>query len=213
MANALIYCPSGGGKTINSTTVETGKRGKNLLLCSDNSSVVLKNFDRPNLDIHSIKDIADFYTKFDASVDKYDTIIIDNISDLFDMWILELDASDKFKDFRQAYQLVYNALKRLTRKAGQLNCNVIFTAWHDITEITQLTGEKIMRISPKIQAKILDNVCGLCNIVAYIATAEKDGQKVWYYVLEGGPALYAKDQLFCRKSCMPQDIFTGKGAK
>ena len=51
---ALIYCQSGGGKTVNSTRVATGKRGRNILLCSDNSSIVLKNFDRPNLDVEPI---------------------------------------------------------------------------------------------------------------------------------------------------------------
>jgi len=57
--------------------------------------------------------------------------------------------------------------------------------------------------------KILDNFLGLTQIVAYINTAEKDGKKAWYYVLEGRPTMYAKDQLYCRKSCMPEDIFSG----
>lgn len=216
MANALIYCQSGGGKTVNSTRVSVGKRGRNLLLCSDNSSVVLQNFERPNLDIHNIVDIADFHEQFEKAVndEKHDCILVDNFSDLFDMWILELDASGKFKDMRQAYQLVYQSLKRLTRKAGQVNTNIIFTAWHDSTEITLPDGTKAMRTSPKLQPKILDNICGLCNIVAYINTAvDKQGNKQWYYVLEGSPQLYAKDQLFCRKSCLPEDIFSGKGVK
>ena len=215
MANALIYCPSGGGKTVNATRVALGKRGHNLLLCSDNSSVVLRNFERPNLEIVNLKSIKQFMDTFDGAVsaEKYDCIIVDNLSDLFDMWILELDASGKFKDMRQAYQSVYQALKRLVRKAGQVSTNVIFTAWHDDREITLGNGEKAVRITPKLQPKILDNICGLCNIVAYINTAEKDGKKQWYYVLEGTPQLYAKDQLFCRKSCLPEDIFTGKGPK
>jgi hypothetical protein len=41
MANALVYCKSGGGKTVNSTLVAAPKRGKNLLICTDNSSIVL----------------------------------------------------------------------------------------------------------------------------------------------------------------------------
>ncbi len=215
MANALVYCPSGGGKTVNSTRVAVGKLGRNLLLCSDNSSVVLRNFDRPNLDVINLKDIENFTTEFDKSIndEKHDNIIVDNLSDLFDMWILELDASGKFKDMRQAYQTVYQALKRLVRKAGQVNKNVIFTAWHDDREVTLSNGEKVARIAPKLQPKILDNICGLCNIVAYINTAEKDGKKQWYYILEGTPQLYAKDQLFCRKSCLPEDLFNGKGVK
>lgn len=216
MANALVYCPSGGGKTVNATRVAIGKRGKNLLLCSDNSAVVLRNFDRPNLETVNLASIKQFLSTFDnaVSAEKYDCIIVDNLSDLFDMWILELDASGKFKDMRQAYQTVYQALKRLVRKAGQVSTNVIFTAWHDEKQVTLSSGEQITRITPKLQPKILDNICGLCNIVAYINTVtDKNGKKQWYYILEGTPQLYAKDQLFCRKSCMPENLFNGKGVK
>ena len=220
--NALIYAQSGGGKTCNATLVKTGKRGKNLLLCSDNSHVVLKNFERPNLDIEAVEHWMDtdaagktqthFNEQFEDAVasQKYDNIIVDSLSDIFDLAILELEASGRYRDMRQAYSLVYQNLKRLARIAGQVDTNVIFTAWHDMTEISLPTGEKAMRISPKLPAKILDNVLGLCNIVAYITTAEKDGTKRWYYHLEGSPTLYAKDQLHCRKNCLPEDIFTGK---
>ena len=47
------------------------------------------------------------------------------------------------------------------------------------------------------------------NVVAYINTAtDKDGKKRWYFVTEETPSLYAKDQIACRKNCMPEDIFT-----
>ena len=210
MANALIYTQSGGGKTCNSTLVEAPKRGKNLLICTDNSSIVLQNFKRPNLEVinvSTVKDFADAYQEGYHSK-KYDNIINDNLSDLIDMWLLELDASGKFKDFRQAYQLVYQSLKRLSRESTTLDCNTIFTAWCDIVEITTPEGEVISRMQPKIPYKILDNVCGLMNVVAYINTAvDKDGNKRWYYVTEGSPTIIAKDQIACRKSCMPENVF------
>ena len=211
MANALIFTQSGGGKTVNSTLVAAPRRKKNLLICTDNSSIVLKNFDRPNLTIQNVGTVKDFVEAYQAGYQskKYDNIILDNLSDLIDMWLLELDASGKFKDFRQAYQLVYQSLKRLTRESTTLDCNTIFTAWSDNVEITLPTGEVATRTQPKIPAKILDNVCGLMNVVAYINTAtDKDGNKRWYYVTEGKPTLIAKDQIACRKSCMPEDIFT-----
>ena len=211
MANALIFTQSGGGKTVNSTLVAAPKRKKNLLICTDNSSIVLKNFDRSNLTIQNVGTVKDFVDAYQEGYQskKYDNIILDNLSDLIDMWLLELDASGKFKDFRQAYQLVYQSLKRLTRESTTLDCNTIFTAWSDNVEITLPTGEVATRTQPKIPAKILDNICGLMNVVAYINTAtDKDGNKRWYYVTEGKPTLIAKDQIACRKSCMPEDIFT-----
>ena len=220
--NALIYAPSGGGKTCSTTLVKTGKRGKNLLLCSDNSHVVLKNFDRPNLDIEIVEHWMDtnsegkkqvhFNEQFEKAVDsqKYDNIIVDSLSDIFDLAILELDESGRYRDMRQAYQLVYQNLKRLARIAGQLDVNVIFTAWHETDEISLPDGQRVTRIKPKLPMKILDNVLGLCNIVGYINTTEKGGTKKWYYHLEGSPALYAKDQFLCRRVCLPEDIFSGK---
>ena len=220
--NALVYAPSGGGKTINTTMVKAEKRKKNLLLCSDNSHIVLSNadFKRDNLTIEVVEHWLDrdntgkeqncFSKQFDQAVEKkaYDNIIVDNISDIFDLAILEFDASGKFKDMRQAYQIVYQELKRLARKAAQVDCNVIFTAWTDLQEINLPDGTKAVRTQPKLPNKILDNFLGLTQIVAYINTAEKDGKKAWYYVLEGRPTMYAKDQLYCRKSCLPEDIFS-----
>jgi phage nucleotide-binding protein len=211
MANALLYTQSGGGKTVNSTLVAASKRGKNLLICTDNSSIVLNNFKRPNLEVQNVGNVKEFVDAYRAGYEskKYDNIILDNLSDLIDMWLLELDESGKFKDFRQAYQLVYQSLKRLSRESTTLDCNTIFTAWSDTAEITLPSGEVATRLQPKIPAKILDNICGLMNVVAYINTAtDKDGKKRWYYVTEGKPTLIAKDQIACRKNCMPQDIFT-----
>ena len=52
-------------------------------------------------------------------------------------------------------------------------------------------------------------MCGLCNIVAYVTSAnDKHGNKQWYYVTEGKPTIMAKDQLFMRKNCLPEDAFT-----
>lgn len=210
MANALIYTQSGGGKTCNSTLVSAPKRGKNLLICSDNSSIVLNNFERPNLKIENVATVKDFVDAYQTGYNEkiYDNIILDNLSDLLDMWLLELDESGKFKDFRQAYQLVYQSLKRLSRESTTLDCNTIFTAWSDNLEITLPDGKIAVRLQPKIPAKILDNVCGLMNVVGYINTAiDGEGNKRWYYVTEGSPTLMAKDQIACRKSCMPENLF------
>ena len=57
MPNALLYTQSGGGKTVNSTLVAAPKRGKNLLICTDNSSIVLRKFKRPNLEIKNVASV------------------------------------------------------------------------------------------------------------------------------------------------------------
>lgn len=220
--NALIYAPSGGGKTVQATRIPAPNRGKNALLCSDNSSIVLNQpqFKRPNLDIVTVEHWMDkdnvgrkqthFRDQFEKAVEskKYDNIIVDNLSDLFDLAILEMDESGRYKDMRQAYQSTYQDIKRLARKAGQLDCHVIFTAWANQQEIMLPNGERTIRIEPKLPSKIIDNVLGLCNVVAYIATAlDKDGKKQWFYTMEGSPTLYAKNQVTGAAKCMPEDLW------
>ena len=222
MANALLYAPSGGGKTVQATRIPAPNRGKNALLCSDNSSIVLKQaqFARPNLDIVTVKHWMTkdktgknqefFQHQFEAAVDskKYDNIIVDNLSDLFDLAILEMHECGLYKDMRQAYLDTYWGIKRVVRRAGQLDCNVIFTAWEDHKETPLHTGEQIVYISPKIHPTIFDNVTGLCNIVGRVCTAtDKDGKKQWFYITEGNDAMFAKNQLTGAAKCWPEDLW------
>lgn len=221
MAVAMIYGRSGAGKTCNSTLVKTKSKGRNLLLNSDGSSLVLKNFDRPNLDIEPIehwmeqspdgKTWLSLRKQFEKAIasKKYDCIIVDNISDVFDLAVLEMDASGRYNDPRKYYLLIYNDLKRLAREAQNAECDVIFTAWSSEFEARLPDGTLATGIRPKLPEKVTDNFLGLCNIVAYVNTAnDKDNNKRWYYKLEGSPTLYAKDQIACRLSCMPEDIFS-----
>lgn len=212
MAVAIIYTKSGGGKTVNSTRVP----GTKLLLDSDNSSVVLKNFQRPGLEVHKIQSVSDFFQAFEAAVNakKHETLILDNGTDLIDRWLLELGEKGKNSGnpCQQDYQTVYNGFKRLMRKSSLTGCNVILNFWQDTFAITQPDGSQISIVSPKMPKKILENICGLANIVAHIETADKNakGETVetyWFYRLEGTNNIYAKDQLFCRKSCMPEELF------
>lgn len=208
--NALIYGASGAGKTTNSTRVKTKDGKRNLLICTDNSSVVLGNFDRPNLDIVNVSKAQEFIDEYRKGYEskKYSTIILDNLSDLFDLWILELEASGKYKDMRQAYQIVYQNLRRLSRESAFCGCDTIFTAWSDMVEVPQPDGTRKTRLQPKLPSKILDSACGLMNVVGLVNSApDKEGNMQWYYVTKGSPEIMAKDQVKCRDFIMPEDLF------
>lgn len=212
MATAIIFGAPGAGKTVNSTLVP----GKTLLLSTDNSSIVLKHFDRPNLTIKEAKDFAEYIRLFDdATTSKqYDTVITDCLTDIIDAFIVECRESGKFQDIRQAYMLAYTKIKSLVRRAAHCGTNCIFCCWEDADEFALPSGEITTRLSPMLPAKIKQQVCGLCNVIAYVTTAvDKEGKKRWYYVTEGGPTLMCKDQIACRKNCMPNDIFNIKEDK
>ncbi len=208
MATAIIYGAPGSGKTINTTRIP----GKSLLLSSDNSALVLNNFERPNLTIKEVKNFKDFVEAFEAATASkiYDNIIVDCLTDLIDAYIVEIREHGFSGDIRQHYLAIYTKVKFLVRKAAYCDTNCIFNCWED-AEIGELsTGEMARCVSPMLPAKIKQQVCGLCNVVARVTSAiDKQGNRQWYFFTEAGKeTIMAKDQMYLRKNCLPEDIFT-----
>lgn len=206
MATAIIYGAPGSGKTVNTTRVP----GNNLLLSSDNSSIVLTHFDRPNLTIKNVESFQMFVDAFEAATreKRYDHIIVDCLTDLIDSYIVSIREAGVSGDIRQHYLAVYTKVKYLVRKAAFCGTHCIFNCWEDVDTVTLPTGEVVNRVSPMLPAKIKQQVCGLCNIVAYVTSAnDKSNNKQWFYVTEGKPTVMAKDQLHLRRSCLPENLF------
>lgn len=213
MATAIIYGAPGSGKTINTTRVP----GKNLLLSSDNSARVLGNFERPNLTIKEVKNFKEFVDDFEAATEskKYDTIIVDCLTDLIDAYITEIREKGVSGDIRHHYLAIYTKVKFLVRKAAFCDTNVVFNCWED-SEVGELTsGEMARCVSPMLPAKIKQQVCGLCNIVGRVSSAiDKNSNRQWYFFTEAGKeTIMAKDQMFLRKSCLPENLFTAPETK
>jgi phage nucleotide-binding protein len=207
-----LYGQPGAGKTVNATRLP----GKSLLISSDNSALVLKNFERPNLVVKEAKSFKDFVDEFEAATanKQFDNIIVDCLTDLIDAYITEIRENGFSGDIRQHYLAIYTKVKFLVRKAAFCDTNVVFNCWEDIDTVTLPSGEMVNRVSPMLPAKIKQQVCGLCNIVAYVTSAvDKQGVKQWYYITEGKPTVMAKDQIYLRKSCMPEDAFTAPEVK
>lgn len=206
MAVMCLYGQPGSGKTVNATRLP----GKTLLLSSDNSALVLNNFDRPELTIIEIKSFREFADAFEAATasKQYDNIVVDCLTDIIDAYIVEVREAGVQGDIRQHYLAVYTKVKALVRKAAFCGTHCVFNCWEDVEAVTLPSGEMVNRVSPMLPAKIKQQVCGLCNIVAYVTSAtDKQGRRQWYYITEGKPTIMAKDQLFLRKSCMPEDVF------
>lgn len=207
MATAIIYGAPGSGKTVNATRIP----GKTLLLSSDNSALVLNNFSRPDLTIKEAANFKEFVDLFEeaTSNEHYDNIIVDCLTDLIDAYIVEIRENGFSGDIRQHYLAIYTKVKFLVRKAAFCNTNCIFNCWEDVETITLENGEIANRVSPMLPAKIKQQVCGLCNIVARVTSAvDKQGVRQWYFATEGNEVRMAKDQLYLRKSCMPENLFT-----
>ena len=221
MSVALIWGPPGSGKTVAATAP---KKEKILLLCSDNSSVVLNMFDRPNVTTERVEHWVDpgdgknyFTAQFEAAIasGKYTLIVVDNLTDLKELALQEIEEQGRIKDIRQIYQTVYMALKRLIRMAANAKCHVTFTTWDDSEEIVKNDGTLALRQMPNLPKKILPQILGLCNVVGQMAKAvNKAGEKVWYIITEDSETRYGcKDQLYGRKSVMPEKLFEAPETK
>lgn len=214
MATVMIWGSPGSGKTVAATAP---KNEKILLLCSDNSSVVLNMFDRKNVTVERVEHWIDpgdgknyFSKQFEVGLasGKYTLIVVDNLTDMKELAIQEIEEQGKIKDIRQIYNAVYMGIKRLTRMAANAKCHVTFTAWDDAEEITKLDGSLGIRQYPNLPKKILPQVLGLCNVVGQMAKVTKDGKTVWFMVTEDSETRYGcKDQLGGRKSILPEKLF------
>lgn len=221
MSVAMIWGSPGSGKTVAATAP---KNEKILLLCSDNSAVVLNMFERKNVTVERVEhwldpgDGKNYFTKqFETALEsgKYSLIVVDNLTDIKEMALLEIDEEGKIKDIRQVYQAVYMAIKRLTRMAANAKCHVTFTCWDDSEEITKADGTLALRQYPNLPKKILPQVLGLCNIVGQMAKAkDKSGTMRWFLISEDSETRYGcKDQLYGRKSIMPEKLFESPEVK
>ena len=215
MSVAMIWGSPGSGKTVAATAP---KKEKILLLCSDNSAIVLNMFQRENVTVERVEHWIDpgdgknyFSKQFETALEskKYSLIVVDNLTDIKELALLEIEAEGKIKDIRQVYQAVYMAIKRLTRLAANAKCHVTFTAWDDGEEITKADGTLALRQFPNLPKKILPQVLGLCNIVGQMAKAKnKNGEMQWFLITEDSETRYGcKDQLYGRKSLMPEHLY------
>ena len=221
MSVAMIWGSPGSGKTVAATAPA---KEKICHLCSDNSAVVLNMFKRPNVTPVRVEHWLDpgdgknyFSKQFEDALNsgKYTLIVVDNLTDIKEMALLEIEEQGRIKDIRQVYQAVYQAIKRLTRMAANAKCHVTFTAWDDSEEITKSDGSLALRQFPNLPKKILPQVLGLCNIVGQMCKGKDgEGKMTWFLITEDSETRYGcKDQLYGRSFVMPENLFEAPEVK
>lgn len=219
---ALLYCPPGVGKTTAlGLLAERAEGGKTLIIDVDRTvttalskGAVVKNID--NIDIIQI----DIYHAWDSwsallvqldewakqgKLDGYYNICVDNISELERCILSDLGNKGKNKGVpaQADYQYMQFKLVNSLRFLKSLNVNVVLTAWETVEQFTNPDGSSFSRVYPKCNSKIVDNICGLCDIVGKIV-AKPDGTRG--IVLEATQNIYAKNQYDNRKGCLVEDF-------
>lgn len=203
----LLYGVPGVGKT---TTIKF-LTGKTLILDIDRTSHVLKNVE--NIDVVQLdltnawENWANILNEIKTVINNYDNIVIDNISELEKCLLGSLAKNGKNNGAPslQDYQPVSFRILDTVRYLKSFDKNLFLLAWEMPTEITLDTGVKYNVIMPYLNQKTLNNVMGLCDVVARLSKT-KEGERA--YLLEQQTSIYAKNQLDDRKWCYQHEIIS-----
>lgn len=226
---ALLYCPPGLGKSTAIGCIAEQSEGNTLVLDVDRTiqrtlakGEVVKDTSKilvAEVENRSKNDEQNVSGTFAAWADMLKnqitpeflklndirTVAVDNISELERCILSDLGAQGKNKGVPAMadYQYMQFQLVNSLRAMKSWGVTVIWTAWEDVRTITLLGGTQYSQMCPKISAKIVDNVCGLCDVVGKI-TVNKEGAHG--IVLAGTNNIYAKNQIDNRKGCLVSEF-------
>lgn len=204
-ATYLIYAQPGMGKT----TALKYIPGKTLVIDIDKSSTVLagcENIDVAEIDTHNIWDEweSTVIELLKGAADEYDTIVIDNISELFRSTLANLgrrgnnNRVPSMADYQRVDFTILDSLRAL-KKTGK---RIVFTAWETSDLWIESNGQQFNRSMPDIRKSILTNFLGLCDVIGRLVVTEKeDGTKKRGFLLESSSSVFAKNRLDERRGC------------
>ena len=221
---ALLYCKPGVGKSTAIGLIAEASEGNTLVLdvdrtitrtlakgeiVKDISKVYIQPIDNINTFeawTNTLKEITPEFLK----QNNITTVAVDNISELERCILSDLGSKGKNKGVPAMadYQYMQFKLVNSLRYMKSWGVNIVWTAWEQAEAFTHPDGTQYTRLMPKISAKIVDNICGLCDIVGWI-TINKDGEHG--ILLEATQNIYAKNQVDTRKGCKVNEFIIKDG--
>jgi phage nucleotide-binding protein len=203
---ALLYGQPGMGKT---TTIKY-LPGRTLVFDVDRTTRVLSGCE--NIDICYV-DNRDTWTNWRELLTevvekyngKYDNYVVDNISELERCILSDLGRKGKNNGVpaQADYQYMQFQMVNSLRYMKNLGGNLVWTAWETTDLFTTPEGQTFNRAYPQINNKILNNVCGLCDVVGRIII-NAEGKRGYTFSATNG--VYAKNQYDDRKGCLQEEL-------
>lgn len=220
---ALLYCPPGVGKSTAIGLIAEASEGNTLVLdvdrtiirtlskkeiVKDTSKVLIRQID--NIDTfedwtNTLVELLEMKESGELEKQNIRTIAVDNISELERCILSDLGSKGKNKGVPAMgdYQYMQFKLVNSLRYMKSLGVNVVWTAWEDARDFIMPDGTSYTRLVPRISNKIVDNICGLCDVVGKILV-NKDGEHG--ILLEAMQNIYAKNQIDDRKACKVEEF-------
>lgn len=209
-ATYLIYAKPGTGKTHTLNFLP----GKTLYINVDKSERPLKgneSVDILEFNTHEAwkkwSELMKWLADNKEIINQYDTIAIDNISELFRSMLANLGRNGKNERVPEMshYQRVDFFTIDSLRFLQSLKKRLVFLAWETNYENYTPAGQQITQAVPDIRKTIRDNVAGLCQVVARLVFNEKSGKRG--FILTPSNNVFAKNQLDNREHCLQEDLF------
>ncbi|EGQ4177435.1 DNA-binding protein, partial [Staphylococcus pseudintermedius] len=178
----LIYGKPGSGKTHTLNFLP----GKTLYVNVDKSERPLKgndNIDILNFNSHEAwsewGDLMKWFADNKQVLNNYDTIVIDNLSELFRSMLANLGRSGKNNRVPEMshYQRVDFFTIDSLRFLQSLGKRLVFLAWETNYDFYTPAGQQITQSVPDIRKTIRDNVAGLCQVVARLIVNKESGKR------------------------------------
>lgn len=224
---ALLYCKPGVGKSTAIGVIAEASEGNTLVLdvdrtitrtlakgevVKDTSKVFIQEVDNINT-FESWSSLLKEITPEFLKENNIKTVAVDNISELERCILSDLGSKGKNKGVPAMadYQYMQFKLVNSLRYMKAWGVNIVWTAWEDVGTFTHTDGTQYSKVAPKISSKIVDNICGLCDVVGWI-TINKDGEHG--ILLDATQNVYAKNQIDTRKGCKVDEFINfdfGKG--
>lgn len=219
----LLYCAPGIGKSTAIGLIAERGKGKTLVLdvdrtisntlakrevVQDTSKIVIWQVDNLNTFADWTACMQELIEMRDSGKLKelgIETIAVDNISELERCILSDLGMQGKNKGVpaQGDYQFMQFKLVNSLRLMKSLGLNVVWTAWEDVRNIVSPDGTSYSQLIPKMSLKIVDNICGLCDVVGRIFV-NKDGDHG--VLLAAQQNVYAKNQIDDRKACKVESL-------
>lgn len=217
---ALLYCAPGVGKSTAIGLIAENGAGKTLVLdvdrtitktlakkevVKDLSKIAIRPIDNVKTWNDWEKALLELRDLKEQNKLDFDTIAVDNISELERCILSDLGSQGKNKGVpaQADYQYMQFKLVNSLRFMKSLGVNVVWTAWEDFKQVIYPDGTSYTMSVPKVSGKIVDNICGLCDVVGKIL-AKNDGTRG--VILEATQNTYAKNQIDSRKGCLVEDF-------
>ena len=229
---AMLYCKPGVGKSTAIGLIAERSEGNTLVLDMDRTITrtlakkdVVKNIDKvvvAQIENRGKNENAGIEGTFAAwskmlqeitpeflEQNNITTVAVDNISELERCILADLGAQGKNKGVPAMadYQYMQFKLVNSLRYMKSWGVNIVWTAWESVEPFIHPDGTQYSRLMPKISAKIVDNICGLCDVVGWIGI-NKDGEHM--ILLQPTPNIYAKNQVDSRENCRVEDFIQKK---